>query len=134
MPGSFDRKKSIGAGRDTRAWPMGDQKPQRAVPRCKSPIEAELGQGDGRKRLSMPCYVVPVRRRPGGREPRGAQPMPFIRLYSSGDGQSQQPGAIMVDESNEWVYVADTATHRVQRFDTQGRFLGEWATGAVDGS
>ncbi|MBM2812881.1 MAG: hypothetical protein HW416_3640 [Chloroflexi bacterium] len=42
-----------------------------------------------------------------------------------GPGQFRLPHSIQVDESGV-VYVADRENGRVQRFDLEGRFLGEW--------
>jgi hypothetical protein len=40
----------------------------------------------------------------------------------AGDGQFNQPSGIAVDSAGD-VYVADTANHRIQKFDDQGNFL-----------
>jgi DNA-binding beta-propeller fold protein YncE len=54
-----------------------------------------------------------------------------------GDGQLQEPWGVAVAPNGD-VYVADTWNHRVQRFDSTGKFLGKWgklgdARGGVDG-
>ncbi len=43
----------------------------------------------------------------------------------SGDGLFNQPSGIAVDSAGD-VYVADTANHRIQKFDDQGNFLLKW--------
>ncbi len=43
----------------------------------------------------------------------------------SGPGQFVLPHSIQIDE-NGVIYVADRENGRIQRFDLQGRFLGEW--------
>jgi streptogramin lyase len=43
----------------------------------------------------------------------------------AGDGQFNAPTGIAVDSAGN-VYVADTANHRIQKFDDQGNFLLKW--------
>jgi phosphodiesterase/alkaline phosphatase D-like protein len=40
---------------------------------------------------------------------------------------------IGVDQSTGDVYVADTSNHRVEKFDSQGNFIGAWGYGVKDG-
>src|SRR5262249_34457891 len=44
----------------------------------------------------------------------------------SGPGQFRQPHGIAVDDDGV-IYVADRQNGRLQRFDLNGRYLGEWA-------
>ena len=44
--------------------------------------------------------------------------------FGRGDGQMQLPHAVAVDRDT--VYVADWGNRRVQKFTTDGRFLGKW--------
>jgi DNA-binding beta-propeller fold protein YncE len=46
----------------------------------------------------------------------------------SGPGQFRLPHGITIDKDNV-IYVADRENGRIQRFDLDGRFLGEWALG-----
>jgi len=45
----------------------------------------------------------------------------------AGDGQFNAPTGIAVDSAGD-VYVADTANHRIQKFDDQGNFLIKWGS------
>jgi hypothetical protein len=45
--------------------------------------------------------------------------------FGYGDGDFDTPRSVAVD-SNGYVYVADTANHRIQKFDSFGVFLGWW--------
>ena len=44
----------------------------------------------------------------------------------SGDGQFDNPLKVSVDNSAEYVYVADDYNHRIQKFTTGGSFLTKW--------
>ena len=44
----------------------------------------------------------------------------------TGPGEFRLPHSIQIDENNI-IYVADRENGRVQRFDMQGKYLGEWA-------
>lgn len=50
----------------------------------------------------------------------------------NGPGQFKQPHGIAIDEQGI-VYVADRQNGRIQRFDLQGKFKGEWPIGMVAG-
>ncbi len=45
----------------------------------------------------------------------------------SGDGQFNEPWGIAVGQDGS-VYVADTWNHRIQRFTSEGQFIGKWGT------
>ena len=45
----------------------------------------------------------------------------------AGDGQFNEPSGIAIDSAGN-VYVADTANHRIQKFDDQGNFLLKWGS------
>ena len=61
----------------------------------------------------------------------GAQGTPSGR--ATGDGQFNNPKGISVDRAGN-VYVAETINHRVQVFDSSGRFLRKWGSeGSGDG-
>jgi DNA-binding beta-propeller fold protein YncE len=47
--------------------------------------------------------------------------------FGSGDGQFDEPTAVAVDAKRDRVYVADPHNHRIQVFDTKGKFLTKWA-------
>src|SRR5262249_25751596 len=47
---------------------------------------------------------------------------------SPGDGQVLPPWGVAIDSSTGLVYVADTGNHRIQVFDTSGKFLGKWGS------
>jgi tripartite motif-containing protein 71 len=76
--------------------------------------------------------------------PRGPSSPPMALKYlrsfgstGSKPGQFLRPQGISVDPSGN-VYVADTGNHRVQKFDPQGRFIGEaggfgWNPGRFNG-
>lgn len=57
-------------------------------------------------------------------DPDGVGPLPL------GAGQFYEPWGITVDAQGR-VYVADTWNHRIQVFDNQGRFLGQWGEGRL---
>lgn len=44
-----------------------------------------------------------------------------------GDGQFNEPSGVAIDSAGN-VYVADTANHRIQKFDDQGNFLLKWGS------
>ncbi len=51
----------------------------------------------------------------------------------SGDGEFNQPRGIAADLTGS-IYVADTNSHRIQKFDSMGKFLGKWGSqGAGNG-
>ena len=43
----------------------------------------------------------------------------------AGDGQFNEPSGVAIDSAGN-LYVADTANHRIQKFDDQGNFLLKW--------
>jgi DNA-binding beta-propeller fold protein YncE len=50
-----------------------------------------------------------------------------------GDGQFDGPTDIAIDATGN-IYVVDSGNHRIQKFDSTGRFLGKWGTrGSGDG-
>jgi len=52
----------------------------------------------------------------------------------SGDGQLNFPTGIAVDSSSGNVYVTDWGNHRIQKFDSNGKFLAKWGSqGTADG-
>jgi tripartite motif-containing protein 71 len=46
---------------------------------------------------------------------------------SPGDGQFYFPSGVAVDSSGH-IYVADSGNHRIQKFDSNGKFLGKWGS------
>lgn len=63
----------------------------------------------------------------GCRDPDGGGPL------VPGDGQFDGPTDVVVDAAGN-VYVVDSGNHRIQKFDSTGRFLGKWGTrGSGDG-
>jgi hypothetical protein len=61
----------------------------------------------------------------------------FSRYFGSsgsGDGQLENPKDVAVDFSSGDVYVADTANHRVVRFDAGGNFISAWGWDVGGGS
>ena len=57
----------------------------------------------------------------GCRDPDGGGPLGF------GDGQFDGPTDVVVDAAGN-VYVVDSGNHRIQKFDSTGKFLGKWGT------
>ncbi len=56
------------------------------------------------------------------------EPYIFLTKWGSkgfGDGQFDFPSGIAVDKDN-YIYVADTNNHRIQKFDCDGNFLTKW--------
>ncbi|MHC4123806.1 MAG: PKD domain-containing protein, partial [Planctomycetota bacterium] len=52
----------------------------------------------------------------------------------SGNGQLRAAESIAVDKMNNFVYVADTYNHRIQKFDLDGNFIIKWGSqGSNDG-
>jgi hypothetical protein len=47
----------------------------------------------------------------------------------SGDGQFEEPGGVAVDDSSGDFYVADRGNNRVQKFDSSGGYLSQFAGG-----
>ncbi len=62
--------------------------------------------------------------REGCVDPDGDGPLPL------GAGQFNEPWGVAVDAAGR-VYVADTWNHRIQAFDSQGHFLGQWGQGVL---
>ncbi len=57
----------------------------------------------------------------GCRDPDGGGPL------IPGDGQFNGPTDVVVDAAGN-VYVVDSGNHRIQKFDSTGKFLGKWGT------
>ncbi len=56
------------------------------------------------------------------------------RTSGSKDGQFKNPTGIAIDGSSNYVYVADKENHRIQKFDSDGRFIAKWGSkGSSDG-
>ena len=55
---------------------------------------------------------------------RGLEPLATWGTFGRADGQLQLPHAVTV--AGDTVYVADWGNHRIQKFTTDGRFLGKW--------
>src|SRR5262249_60094188 len=55
---------------------------------------------------------------------RGLEPLTTWGTFGRADGQLQHPSAVTV--AGDTVYVADWGNHRIQKFTTDGRFLGKW--------
>jgi sugar lactone lactonase YvrE len=58
-----------------------------------------------------------------------------IGISGSGDGQFSSPNGIAIDSEN-FIYVADSSNHRIQKFDSSGNFIstfGEYPPGLDDG-
>jgi len=73
---------------------------------------------------------------PAGGGQRAAAPAFLLQWGSKGAGAGQfdRPGFIAVDDNGN-VYVADTANHRIQKFDGDGEYVGQWGrygTGDAD--
>jgi len=61
---------------------------------------------------------------------KGKREVPAMLIWGSqgkGDGQFQDPRGIAVDEAGN-VYVADSGNHRIQVFDSSGKFLIQWGS------
>ncbi|MFA5113884.1 MAG: SMP-30/gluconolactonase/LRE family protein [Candidatus Margulisiibacteriota bacterium] len=61
----------------------------------------------------------------------GAHTGAFIRRWGTGGaapGQFDSPCGIAVDRTAQWVYVADTGNHRVQKFSFYGTFEATWGS------
>ena len=56
-----------------------------------------------------------------------------IAKYGSGAGRVWNPRSVAVDQSTGDLYVADGSNFRVDKFDSQGRFLLAWGWGVSDG-
>jgi NHL repeat len=70
-----------------------------------------------------------------------ATPVPvghsFLSAFGSsglGDGQFSENAGLALDQSSGDVYVADTANHRIEKFDADGGFVSAWGWGVDDGS
>ena len=51
-----------------------------------------------------------------------------------GDGQFNSPRGIFIDSTGKLVYVVDTANDRIQKFDSNGKFITKWgSTGSQRG-
>jgi len=51
----------------------------------------------------------------------------------SGAGQFSEPNGIAVDQETGDIYIVDTNNERIERFNSQGRFLRAWGWGVADG-
>ena len=77
-------------------------------------------------------HVGPVAAAPVEEEPyeKVRRPLAAIRTWGtqgSGPGQFQDPRGVAIGPEGR-VYVADGGNHRVQVFDSEGRFLRQWGT------
>ena len=45
-----------------------------------------------------------------------------------GDGQFNSPRGIFIDSTGKLVYVVDTANDRIQKFDSNGKFITKWGS------
>jgi len=50
------------------------------------------------------------------------------RTSGSKDAQFKNPTGIAIDGSSNYVYVADKENHRIQKFDSDGRFIVKWGS------
>ena len=50
-----------------------------------------------------------------------------------GEGQFKSPAGIVVDNKN-YVYVSDSENHRIQKFDSRGKFIRKWSSCGKSGS
>lgn len=58
----------------------------------------------------------------------------FINFYGSNgteDGRFNQPSAIVID-ANDYLYVADSGSHLIQKFDSNGNFILSWGSEIED--
>ena len=52
----------------------------------------------------------------------------------SGDGQFKNPCGIVIDKTSNYLYVTDKENHRIQKFDSNGRYVAKWGSkGSGDG-
>jgi len=66
-----------------------------------------------------------------------ARPHEFKTTFGtagSGPGQFKEPDGVAIDEATGDVYVVDKGNNRVERFDSKGSFLGEFAGTSASGS
>jgi len=97
---------------------------------CRAPVPL-IGRA-----LALVCAALLISCAPPGREqvswwgrapaapPSGFE---FVRSFGgtgNGPGQLRYPRGISLDPSG-YIYVADTGNHRIQKFDSEGRFLEE---------
>jgi hypothetical protein len=68
-------------------------------------------------------------------------PVPVVHALSSsfgstgtGDGQFSGNSGIAIDQATRDIYVADTGNHRVERFDSTGKFISAFGWGVKDGT
>lgn len=57
----------------------------------------------------------------------GVRRWPSSTSSGTGNGQFNNPQGIDIDQ-NQYVYVADTDNHRIQKFDLEGNFISKWTT------
>ena len=50
-----------------------------------------------------------------------------------GDGQFDHPGDVGLDSSGDVLYVTDSQNNRIQKFDSNGKFITKWGTSASGG-
>ena len=61
-------------------------------------------------------------------DPDGSGPL------QKGDGQFDHPGDVTLDSSGELLYVTDSRNNRIQKFDSDGKFITKWGSqGITDG-
>ena len=49
-----------------------------------------------------------------------------------GDGQFDHPGDVELDSSSDVLYVTDTRNNRIEKFDTNGKFITKWGSNGRD--
>jgi sugar lactone lactonase YvrE len=60
-------------------------------------------------------------------------PLSHFGSQGSGAGQFQTPIGVAIDQASGDVYVADSGSARVQKFDSHGTFIAAWGWGVTDG-
>ena len=60
--------------------------------------------------------------------------LPTIGKHGSGDGEFEWPVAIIMDKSEETIFISDESLHRITLLDRDGVFVGKWGKyGCEDG-
>ena len=72
--------------------------------------------------------LTAIRTGSGCIDPDGSGPL------QKGDGQFDHPGDVALDSSGELLYVTDSRNNRIQKFDSNGKFITKWGSqGITDG-
>ena len=91
-----------------------------------TPLSTALVHADDYKLLKKWGSACRLRTDSGCIDPDGSGPL------QKGDGQFNRPGDIALDPLSNVVYVVDNLNGRIQKFDSNGKFITKWGSNGTD--